>query len=59
MFLKTLSDYYTSQLVSLSKTSNSTRLSDSCYFDSYFEKLTRARSSQIALEIMLLSIQNS
>jgi hypothetical protein len=42
-------------LVSFSKTSNSTRPSDSCNFD-VFEKLTRACYIQIALETMLLPI---
>jgi hypothetical protein len=41
--------------VSFSKTSNSTRPSDSCYFE-VFEKLTRACYIQIALETMLLPI---
>ena len=43
-------------LVSFSKTSNSTRPSDSCYSE-VFEKLTRACYIQIALETMLLPIQ--
>jgi hypothetical protein len=42
-------------LVSFSKTSNSTRSSDSCYFE-VFEKLTRACYIQIALETILLPI---
>jgi hypothetical protein len=42
-------------LVSFSKTSNSTRPSDSCYFE-VFEKLIRACYIQIALETMLLPI---
>ena len=41
--------------MSFSKTSNSTRPSDSCYFE-VFEKLTRACYIQIALETMLLPI---
>ena len=41
--------------MSFSKTSNSTRSSDSCYFE-VFEKLTRACYIQIALETMLLPI---
>jgi hypothetical protein len=45
-----------SRIVSFSKTSNSTRPSDSCYFE-VFEKLTRACYIQIALETMLLPIQ--
>jgi hypothetical protein len=45
-------------LVSFSKTSNSTRPSDSCYFE-VFEKLTRACYIQIALETMLLPILSS
>jgi hypothetical protein len=44
--------------VSFSKTSNSTRPSDSCYFE-VFEKLTRACYIQIGLQTMLLPIQNS
>jgi hypothetical protein len=43
-------------LVSFSKTSNSTRPSDSYYFE-VFEKLTRACYIQISLETMLLPIQ--
>jgi hypothetical protein len=43
--------------VSFSKTSNSTRPLDSCYFE-VFEKLTRACYIQIALETMLLPIVN-
>ena len=45
-------------LVSFSKTSNSNRSLDSCYFD-VFEKLTRAFYFQIALEIVPLPIQIS
>ena len=41
--------------MSFSKTSNSTRPSDSCYFE-VFEKLNRACYIQIALETMLLPI---
>jgi hypothetical protein len=44
--------------VSFSKTSNSTRPSDSCYFE-VFEKLTRACYIQIALETILLPILNN
>jgi hypothetical protein len=40
-------------LMSFSKTSNSTRPSDSCYFE-VFEKLIRACYIQIPLENMLL-----
>jgi hypothetical protein len=43
--------------VSFSKTSNSSRPSDSCYFE-VFENLTRACYIQIALETMLLLINN-
>jgi hypothetical protein len=42
-------------LVSFSKTSNSTRPWDSCYFE-VFQKHTRACYIQIALETMLLPI---
>jgi hypothetical protein len=44
-------------IVSFSKTSNSTRPSDSCYFE-VFEKLTRACYIQIALETIPLPILN-
>ena len=41
------------------KATNSTRPSDSCYFDIVFEKLTCAFPPKIALKIMLLPVHKA